>query len=166
MTSDRFLVTNHKNIEVFLKQATLRWLTQRREEDCQETDKPEKEEDKEAGTWVEGGTEEDNKRYLEFLRYCEEQREESLRRREEDEDRKKRALAKEKAWEMMRESVNFLKSNEERWRTRRIEECDRIREEEKRDRLAIAREKKKRYGLKKLSVEENRRLKRRTEDRL
>ena len=45
-----------------------------------------------------------------------------MRRREEDEDRKKRALAKEKAWEMMRESVNFLKSNEERWRTRRIEE--------------------------------------------
>ena len=89
-----------------------------------------------------------------------------MRRREEDEDRKKRALAKEKAWEMMRESVNFLKSNEERWRTRRIEECDRIREEEKRDRLAIAREKKKRYALKKLSVVENRRLKRRTEDRL
>ena len=161
-------VTNHKHIEVILKQATLRWPTQRREEDCQENDKPEKaeREGQGAGTWVAGGTEEDNERYLEFLRYCEEQREESLRRREEDEDRKKRALAKEKAWEMMRESVNFLKSNEERWRTRRIEECDRIREEEKRDRLAIAREKKKRYGLKKLSVEENRRLKRRTEDRL
>ena len=55
---------------------------------------------------MEGGTDEDNKRYLEFLRYCEEQREESLRRREEDEDRKKRALAKERAWEMLRESVN------------------------------------------------------------
>ena len=57
-------------------------------------------------------------------------------------------------------------NHEERWRTTRIEECDRIREEEKIDRLAIAREKKKRYGLKKLSQEENRRLKGRTEDRL
>ena len=93
-------------------------------------------------------------------------REESLRRREEDEDRKRRALAKEKAWEMMRESITFMKTHEEKWRTRRIEECDRIKEEEKIDRLAIAREKKKRYGLKKLSVEENRRLKGRTEDRL
>ena len=93
-------------------------------------------------------------------------REESLRRREEDEERKRRALAKEKAWEMMRESITFLKTHEEKWRTRRIEECDRIKEEEKIDRLAIAREKKKRYGLKKLSVEENRRLKGRTEDRL
>ena len=68
---------------------------------------------------MEGGTDEDNQRYREFLRYCEEQREESLRRREEDEDRKKRALAKERAWEMLRESVNILKNNEERWRTRR-----------------------------------------------
>ena len=75
-------------------------------------------------------------------------------------------MAKEKAWEMMRESITFMKTHEEKWRTRRIEECDRIKEEEKIDRLAIAREKKKRYGLKKLSVEENRRLKGRTEDRL
>ena len=132
MTSDRFPVTNHANIEVFLKQATLRWPTQRREEDCHETHKPEKaeKEDKEGGTWVAGGTEEDKKRYLEFLRYCEEMREESMRRREEDEDRKRRALAKEKAWDMMRESINFLKNHEETWRTRRIEECDRIREED------------------------------------
>ena len=78
---------------------------------------------------MEGGTDEDNQRYREFLRYCEEQREESLRRREEDEDRKNRALAKERAWKMLRESVNILKSNEERWRTRRIDECERIKEE-------------------------------------
>ena len=75
-------------------------------------------------------------------------------------------MAKEREWEMLRESVNILKNNEERWRTRRIDECERIKEEEKRDRLAIVREKRKRYGLKKLSVEEKRRLKRRTEDRL
>ena len=137
-------VTNHKHIEVILKQATLRLLTQRIEEDGQENDKPEKaeREGQGAGTWVAGGTEEDNKRYLEFLRYCEEMREESLRRREEDEERKRRALAKEKAWEMMRESITFLKTHEEKWRTRRIVECNRIKEEEKIDRLAIAREKK------------------------
>ena len=65
-----------------------------------------------------------------------------MRKREKDEERKRRALAKEKAWEMMRESITFLKTHEEKWRTRRIEECDRIKEEEKIDRLAIAREKK------------------------
>ena len=54
MTSDKFLVTNHKHIEVILKQATLRWPTQRREEECPEDDKPEKKEkekeDQGAGT--------------------------------------------------------------------------------------------------------------------
>ena len=39
-----------------------------------------------------------------------------------------------------------------------IEECDRINDDEKIYRLAIAREKKKRYGLKKLSVEDNMRI--------
>ena len=38
--------------------------------------------------------------------------------------------------------------------------------EKKRDRLAVVREKKKRYGLKKLSKEENQRIKIRTEERL
>ena len=38
--------------------------------------------------------------------------------------------------------------------------------EKKRDRLAVVREKRKRYGLKKLSKEENQRLKTRTEERL
>ena len=42
MPSTKNPVTNHKLIEVILKQATLRWPIQRREEDCQENDKPEK----------------------------------------------------------------------------------------------------------------------------
>ena len=48
----------------------------------------------------------------------------------------------------------------------KIAECDRIKEEEKRDRLAVARMMKKRYGVKRLSKEENMRLKMRTEERL
>jgi hypothetical protein len=48
----------------------------------------------------------------------------------------------------------------------RIDECDRIREEEKKDRLAVAKEKKRKYGLKRLSKEENMRMTMRTEERL
>ena len=66
----------------------------------------------------------------------------------------------------MRMSVEYLKQNEDRWRCRKIDECERIKEEEKKDRLAIVKGKKKRYGLQKLSKEENRRLKSRTEDRI
>ena len=43
---------------------------------------------------------------------------------------------------------------------------ERIMEEEKKDRLAIASQKKKIYGLKRLNKEENSRLKKRTEERL
>ena len=75
------------------------------------------------------------------------------------------ARRKESSWELMKEAIKFLKTNEERWRERRIEECARIKEEEKRDRLALVKEKKKRYGLTKLSKEENMRLKMRTEER-
>ena len=83
-----------------------------------------------------------------------------------DEGRKKEAKHLEDSWALLRLSMNFLKENEGGWRQRRIEECDKIREEEKRDRLAVVREKRKRYGLKKLSKEENQRIKTRTEDRL
>ena len=47
-----------------------------------------------------------------------------------------------------------------------MKECERIREEEKQDRLALAREKKRKYGIKKISKEENQRLKKRTGERL
>ena len=46
---------------------------------------------------------------------------------------------------------------------RKIQECDRIKEEEKKDRLAVVKEMKRWYGLKKISKEENERIKMRTE---
>ena len=67
---------------------------------------------------------------------------------------------------MMRESVEFLRSNNKKWKERRIEECDKIREEEKKDRLAVAKEKKRKYGLSRLSKEENMRMTMRTGERL
>jgi hypothetical protein len=59
-----------------------------------------------------------------------------------------------------------LKEKDGAWRQRRIEECDKIREEDKRDRLAVAREKKKRYGINTISKDENLKIKKRTEERL
>ena len=50
--------------------------------------------------------------------------------------------------------------------TRKLEDCERVREEEKRDRLAVVAMKKKRYGVKTLSKEESMRLKTRKEERL
>jgi hypothetical protein len=47
-----------------------------------------------------------------------------------------------------------------------VTECDRIREEEKKDRLAVVKEKKRKYGIKRLSKEENMRMNMRTEERL
>ena len=66
----------------------------------------------------------------------------------------------------MKEAVKYSKEKGDGWRERRIDECEWIREEEKTDRLALVKEKKKRYGLKRLSKEENSRLKSRTEDRI
>jgi hypothetical protein len=63
-------------------------------------------------------------------------------------------------------SISFLKENEEGWKLRKMKECERIREEEKQDRLALTREKKRKYGIKKISKEENQRLKKRTGERL
>ena len=37
----------------------------------------------------------------------------------------------------------FLRTNADKWRERKIDECDRIREEEKKDRLAVVKEKRK-----------------------
>ena len=55
---------------------------------------------------------------------------------------------------------------DEKWTTRKIKEFEMIKEEDKRDRLAIANEKRKRYGLKKLNKEENKRLKERMERKI
>ena len=66
----------------------------------------------------------------------------------------------------MRLSIQYLKENEPKWRSRKIKECERIRQEEKNDRLAISKMKKMRYGIKGLNKEENGRMKQRTEERL
>ena len=83
-----------------------------------------------------------------------------------EEGRKKEAKKKEESWAFLRTSIAFLKEQEWKWKQRQIEEVERIKEEEKADRLAVLREKKKIYGISKLSKEENQRLKLRTEDRL
>ena len=100
----------------------------------------------------------DNQRYKEFLIYMEERREEARERLMEEEERKGMARNKEESWVLMRDATNFLRENTDKLRERRIEECDRIREEDKRDRLAVTKEKKKRYGIKRLSKEENQRM--------
>ena len=92
--------------------------------------------------WVRVAKEEDNERYRNFLTYMEEKREEARQHLLEERDRKRDAKRKEESWALMREAVAFLRTNDEKWRERKIEECDRIREEEKKDRLAVAKEKK------------------------
>ena len=84
----------------------------------------------EGGIWIEGGREEDNMRYRRFLAYCEERREEAKKLLEGDEDRKREAKRKKEVWDLMRESMDFLSKNQERWKERRIEERKRIKEEE------------------------------------
>ena len=91
---------------------------------------------------------------------------ENKRQMEENEDRKREAMKKESSWSLLRESICFLKENGNKWQQRKILEVDRIKEEEKKDRLAICKEKKKKYGIKRMNKEENRRLKERTEERI
>ena len=46
------------------------------------------------------------------------------------EDRMKDARRKEATWELLRTSISLMKENEGVWRSRKIAECDRIKEEE------------------------------------
>ena len=62
--------------------------------------------------------------------------------------------------------MEFLKKNEKGWQTRKIREIERIKEEEKVERLTICAQKKKRYGIKNLTKEENKRMKERTAQRI
>ena len=124
------------------------------------------ESNREEGTRVKNATEEDNLRYRLVLNYMEEIREESRLLMQEENERKEAAMKKKESWELMRKCIDLLKANGDRWRERKINECDRIREEEKKDRLAVVRVKKRKYGLKRLSKEENKRMTLRTEERL
>ena len=76
-----------------------------------------------------GAREEDNERYKNFLKYMEEKREEARQHLLEERDRKRDAKKKEESWALMRESVAFLRMNADKWRERKIEECERIRED-------------------------------------
>ena len=67
---------------------------------------------------------------------------------------------------MLREARRILKENEEGWKERRTGEIRKIKEQEKRERLAIVAEKKKRYGLNTLNKEEKKRLGERTSERI
>ena len=118
--------------------------------------------------WVQGAREEDNIRYRDFLKYMEDKREEYKNKQKEDEERMTSQKRKEQRWALMKESVKFLRENNLSWQERKIVECERIKLEEKRDRLAIVAEKKKKYGSKfsKLTKEENTKIKMRTKERL
>ena len=134
-------------------------------ESVQEQDEK-REERPPEGTWVTGGREEDNQRYRDFLKYCEDRREEERMLQEADKSWKEDAKRREEHWMLLRVCVKELKEGEHKWSRRKIDKCERMKEEAKEDRLAIAKEKKKRYGLKGLSKEENKRLKKRTEDKI
>ena len=90
------------------------------------------------GTYVEGSSKEDNQRNRDFLAYCEERRRESRRDQEDDIERKSSAESKSKHWEMMRLSTEFLKQNEQKWRTRKLEEFKIIMKLEKKELLMLA----------------------------
>ena len=117
-------------------------------------------------TWVEAAGQDDNQRYKNFLAYCVERREEAKRMKEGDEERKREFKRRKEVWDLMREAMEFLRKNKDKWKERKLEETKRIKEEEKRDRLAVVKEKKKRYNIQGLSREEGRRMKTRTEERL
>ena len=100
-----------------------------------------------GGKWVLGGSSEENERYRAFLKYCEEMREEKKRQISEDEGRKAEARRKENIWSLLKESIKYLRENEVSWQHRKIGEIERIKAEERQDRLAIVNEKRKRYGI-------------------
>ena len=92
--------------------------------------------------WVQGSMEEDKKRYRDLMAYMEEKRVEAKEQLKEEKERKEIAKKKEESWTLLRMSITYLKENEEGWRIRKMKECEKIKEEEKKDRLALAREKK------------------------
>ena len=108
----------------------------------------------------------DKETYLEFLKYCDERRKEWVRQEQGDDERKRENEKKEEHWALMRESIKFLKENEKGWQQRRIGEVDRIKEEEKMERLAICEQKRKRYGIRKLNKEDQKRIRERKSERI
>jgi hypothetical protein len=109
---------------------------------------------------------EERDKYKLFLAYCEERRKDWRQQEEDDTKSKEMKMRKEEHWKLLRESISFLQENERHWQQRKIKEVDRIREEEKMDRLAVCKQKKRRYGIQRMSKEENKRMKEKTEERI
>ena len=93
--------------------------------------------------WARGAGDDDNARYRQLLLYMEERRNEAQARLQEDGERKERARKRKESFALLSASIEFLKKREDKWRCRKIDECIRIKEEEKKDRLAVCKEKKK-----------------------
>ena len=141
-----------------IRQPVLRWPADCKRDEAEEGTEEERDgptkEERELGHMVKGTDEEERETYLKFLEYCEERRRSWAKQVEEDEDRMRICRRKEDQWTLLRESIQFLKENEKSWQTRRIKEIERIKEEEKAERLTICAEKKKRYGIKKFNNED------------
>ena len=169
-TINNIHVSNHHHIEIL---GTVReeGVQQESQDDHQHEDHCQDHhgdhcQDHQDAVWVLGSLEDDKQRYRDLMAYMEEKRVEAKELLREERERKEIAKKKEESWTLLRMSISFLKHNEEGWKLRKMKECERIREEEKQDRLALAREKKRKYGIKKISKEENQRLKKRTGERL
>ena len=61
----------------------------------------------------------------------------------EEGERKRRADKKEQSWHLLRESVAYLEKNSDKWKQRKLKEVERVKQEDKADRLAIVAIKKK-----------------------
>ena len=128
------------NTTSLIKPPVLRWPTDdddKSRKDHEEPREDAKEEDKtgEAANWVEGADDREKDTYKEFLRYCEARRNAWHAQEKEDQERRMEAGRREEHWRLLRESVRFLKENEKGWQQRKIKEVDRIKEEEKDERL-------------------------------
>jgi hypothetical protein len=113
-----------------MRQPILSWPTKKSDESMErEHDKDKEMSEKrqdEQSNWVKGGGEEDNERYRNFLKYCGDRRQESKLQEEMDKERKKNAERRERQWDLIRLSTEYLKQNEPKWRTIKIKECERI----------------------------------------
>ena len=68
-----------------------------------------------SSTWVLGATSDENEKYKIFLQYCEERREEARLLQQGDEERMKGAKEKRRHWNLLRETIKYLRENDARW---------------------------------------------------
>ena len=85
--------------------------------------------------------------YQEFLRYCEERRRAWKEQEDTDKGRMRMQAMKMEHWALLREARRILIEKADGWKERRNGETKRIKEREKKERLEIVAEKKRRYGL-------------------